>query len=230
MNKVSVVTVNYNNSRGLEDTIKSVLSQTYKNIEFIIVDGGSTDSSLEVIKRYRDQIDFYVSEKDAGIYDAMNKGIKLATGSWINFMNSGDKFHEDDSISKVFSHNISDNINLVYGSQYKLGEVVPPLPSYFIKLGIIPACHQAMFFRPSIEYDLRYNIYADFDLVANIYQNKESSIKFVDVAVCEFEGGGVSSLISREKRIDKYLSLFRHFGFKYVAAALFHRFSLLLIK
>ncbi|MEI5579466.1 hypothetical protein WB472_47930, partial [Streptomyces brasiliscabiei] len=82
-----------------------------------------------------DQIDFYVSEKDAGIYDAMNKGIKLSTGSWINFMNSGDKFHEDDSISKVFSHNISDNINLVYGSQYKLGEVVPPLPSYFIKLG-----------------------------------------------------------------------------------------------
>jgi len=92
---ISVVTVVYNGEKHLEQTIKSVLDQGYDNIEYIIIDGGSTDGTLEIIKKYEDAIDYWVSESDGGIYDAMNKAISLATGEWINFMNSGDDFFSD---------------------------------------------------------------------------------------------------------------------------------------
>ena len=89
-NKVSIVTVSFNCVSSIEDTILSVVNQKYKEKEFVIIDGGSTDGTLDVIKKYDKQINYWVSEKDAGIYDAMNKGIKASNGDWIIFMNSGD--------------------------------------------------------------------------------------------------------------------------------------------
>lgn len=98
---ISIVTVVYNDQDEIEDTIKSVVDQDYENKEYIIVDGGSTDDTLKIIGRYRDQITKVISERDGGIYDAMNKGLELANGEYINFMNSGDRYYENSVLSKL---------------------------------------------------------------------------------------------------------------------------------
>ena len=92
---ISIITVSYNAVKTIEDTINSVLNQTYPNIEYIIIDGGSTDGTLDVIKKYQDKITYWVSEPDKGIYDAMNKGALKATGVWLHFMNAGDTFYDE---------------------------------------------------------------------------------------------------------------------------------------
>ena len=99
--KITVITVCHNAAKTLEKTIKSVLNQTYPNIEYIIIDGGSTDDTVDIIKRYADRLAYWISEPDKGIYDAMNKGIEVATGEWINFMNAGDTFYEENTIDFV---------------------------------------------------------------------------------------------------------------------------------
>ena len=91
--KLSIITVNYNDAKGLERTIKSVISQTFHDYEFIIIDGGSTDGSVDVIKKYESHIDYWISEKDGGIYPGMNKGLRQAKGEYLNFMNGGDCYH-----------------------------------------------------------------------------------------------------------------------------------------
>ena len=95
--KFSIITVTYNAEAVLEDTIQSVISQTYHHVEYILVDGASKDGTLSIIDRYRDRITRIVSEPDKGLYDAMNKGIRLATGDYLCFLNAGDSFHEDDT-------------------------------------------------------------------------------------------------------------------------------------
>ena len=99
--KFSIITVTYNAEAVLEDTIQSVISQTYHHVEYIIVDGASKDSTLSIIDRYRDRITRIVSEPDKGLYDAMNKGIRLATGDYLCFLNAGDSFHEDDTLQQM---------------------------------------------------------------------------------------------------------------------------------
>ena len=99
--RYTIITINYNNKEGLERTIKSTAKQTFKNFEYIVIDGGSTDGSVEVIKQYASEIDFWVSEKDNGIYHAMNKGVSHAHGDYLLFMNSGDTFHSPDVLNSV---------------------------------------------------------------------------------------------------------------------------------
>ena len=99
--KFSVITVTYNAASVLEDTIQSVISQTYHHVEYIIVDGASKDGTLSIVDRYRDRITRVVSEPDRGLYDAMNKGIRLATGDYLCFLNAGDSFHEDDTLQQM---------------------------------------------------------------------------------------------------------------------------------
>jgi glycosyltransferase involved in cell wall biosynthesis len=94
-----------------------VISQTYPNVEYIIIDGGSTDGTLDIIKKYEDYIDYWVSEADKGIYDAMNKGVDLATGQWINFMNTGDRFYDENSIEEVFSKDLKKKMFLFTATQ-----------------------------------------------------------------------------------------------------------------
>ena len=100
--KLSIITINLNNDTGLNKTIESVINQTLKNFEFIIIDGGSTDRSVELIKEYAGQINYYVSEPDKGIYNAMNKGIRQAQGEYCFFLNSGDYFVNESVLEKVF--------------------------------------------------------------------------------------------------------------------------------
>jgi glycosyltransferase involved in cell wall biosynthesis len=100
---VTVITVVFNGAGEIEETIRSVIQQTYDNVEYIVIDGGSTDGTLEIIGKYGDAIDHWVSEPDRGIYDAMNKGIRLAQGEWLNFMNAGDLFSAKDVVARIFS-------------------------------------------------------------------------------------------------------------------------------
>lgn len=111
---ISIITVTYNCVDVIEKTINSVLTQTYSNKEFIIVDGGSTDGTLDVIRKYQDEIDIFVSEPDNGVYDAMNKGIALAHGKWVNMMNAGDIFASQEVLTLIFSEIIPSNIAAIY--------------------------------------------------------------------------------------------------------------------
>lgn len=118
--KITVVTVCYNAADLIEDTIKSVLSQTYDNIEYIIVDGNSSDGTMDIVNKYSDRISKIISEPDKGIYDAMNKGIFAATGDYINFMNAGDIFTSDDAVSKVVGL-IDKSNDVIYGDSTMIG-------------------------------------------------------------------------------------------------------------
>lgn len=115
--KITVVTVCFNAEKVLEQTMLSVLSQTYKDIEYLVIDGGSKDGTLDIIKKYSDKVK-WISEPDKGIYDAMNKAIKMASGEWINFMNAGDCFASIDVLENVFSKEYPEEVNFLYSDNW----------------------------------------------------------------------------------------------------------------
>ena len=174
--KFSIITVTYNAEAVLEDTIQSVISQTYHHVEYIIVDGASKDGTLSIIDRYRDRITRIVSEPDKGLYDAMNKGIRLATGDYLCFLNAGDSFHEDDTLQQMV-RSISGNElpDVLYGETelvdkeghfIRMRRLAAPevLTWRSFKQGML-VCHQAFFAKASLvePYDLQYRFSADFD-------------------------------------------------------------------
>jgi len=118
MKKISIITICYNNREGLKRTIESVCSQTFKDKEFVVVDGGSSDGTLDVLKENKDKIDIVFSEKDNGVYDALNKGIKASSGEWIICMNSGDEFADKDVLTKVFEEKIDEKVSFIYSDYW----------------------------------------------------------------------------------------------------------------
>ena len=112
---ISIVTVVRNCENTIEDTIINLINQEYPNIEYIVIDGGSTDGTLKKIRKYEKSIDYWISEPDGGIYDAMNKGIDLATGEWVNFMNAGDYFFNNSTINLIVSEIRKQNFDIIYG-------------------------------------------------------------------------------------------------------------------
>lgn len=200
--KVSVVTVVRNDAKNIEKTILSVLSQTYPCIEYIIVDGASTDGTIEIIKKFSDKISYWISETDKGVYDAMNKGIKASTGNFVIFMNSGDTFHSDDAIEKMRLCEVEPK-TIVYGNvlaKYWDGAKVERPMEFFktsMKFKGIGINHQTIFFPGDEirkrEYDLSYRIASDYDLT---YRMWKDGIKFLyrDAVVADYEwGNGISS-------------------------------------
>ena len=115
--KLSIITINYNNKIGLNKTIKSVINQKENNFEYIVIDGGSNDGSKEIIEKHKDDIDYWVSEPDKGIYNAMNKGIKAAKGEYLLFINSGDSLYTNNVIGMVLSNSLSADI--IYGDLHR---------------------------------------------------------------------------------------------------------------
>lgn len=178
--KISIITVTYNTEKNIEKTILSVINQTYESIEYIIIDGGSTDNTVSIIKKYQNIINFWISEPDSGIYNAMNKGIKNATGSWIHFMNAGDFFVNDNIISNIFDRpTFSDVIyghTLVYNE--KIEKIVEIIAGTVTDKNPMPFCHQSVFVRKHIFkqflFDETYKICSDKDFFLKIYKQSPS--------------------------------------------------------
>lgn len=212
---VSVVTVVFNDVENLQRTIESIASQTYGNVEHIIIDGCSVDGTLDVIKNNL-SIDYWLSEKDGGIYDAMNKGIKAATGEWINFMNSGDVFFNTSVLSDVFNDTEFRRKDLIYGDvevdyggfkKIKSAGVVNSL-----KQGM-QFSHQSLFATRSIlastPFDISYRTAADYDFVVRAWVEGRS-FHYVNVVVSSISSGGISDvrrISSHQQRVRILSSL-----------------------
>lgn len=197
MNKISVVTVVYNDADHIEATIKSVLDQTYTNIEYIVIDGGSTDGTLALIKKYENAISYFISEKDHGIYDAMNKGIKQASGDYILFMNSGDLFYDATVLSKMATH-FSLNYDMIYGDVYVtyngFGRHAKAGNLNDIKKGMI-FCHQSLLAKTTLlknkPLNTSYTLAADYDFVMQNYHDGKSFF-YSNEIIAKISAGGAS--------------------------------------
>lgn len=175
---LSIVTVTYNAEAVLENTIKSIINQSFKDYEFIIIDGKSDDKTVAVIKKYERHVTYWVSENDKGIYDAMNKGTSKAKGEWIIYMNAGDSFYNEQVLSNVFSNKNLDQTDFIYGgikahfAEYSMTYPSQPLTNFHLGK---PFHHQAFFARTTLAlkkpFDLQYKICADYDF-AYYYYNK----------------------------------------------------------
>lgn len=194
---VTVVTVVFNGEKFIEDTILSVVNQSYRNVEYIVIDGGSTDNTVKVIDRYKSHIHYWVSEYDSGIYDAMNKGIDAATGEWIIFMNAGDTFSSQSSLADVFSHNQS-NFTVIYGDV----SVVYPNFTRLVKAKMIseipkgmPFSHQSTLIKTSYHKTHKFNIEnpiaADMELLTSTYLSG-FSFNYIPFSISNISSGGVS--------------------------------------
>ncbi|WP_239448908.1 glycosyltransferase family 2 protein [Mediterranea sp. An20] len=199
--KISVVTVCYNAVQTLEKTMLSVLNQTYPYVEYIIIDGGSTDGTVDIIKKYADRLAYWVSEPDKGIYDAMNKGIKAATGEWINFMNSGDTFYEANTLAQVCTFMEGQVADIVYGDAkyiYEWGDIIrkPFFLSELRKHMIF--CHQSAFVKMNImkkyKFSLKYKISGDYNF---FYQQYMLSRRFSYLSICISNFDAVDGVSSR---------------------------------
>lgn len=196
----SIITINYNNSEGLRQTIDSVVSQSFHDYEYIVIDGGSTDESVNVIRSFSDKIDYWISEKDRGIYHAMNKGVAQAHGDYCIFMNSGDSFF-DDKVLKRFADYISDE-DIVVGKLVSNGKskalFAPPqhqISLYYLYSGTIP--HQSSFIKTELlrhfPYDENLKIVSDWKFFVQAIILNNCSIKYVDDYVATFDLEGIST-------------------------------------
>lgn len=193
--KLSIITINYNNREGLQKTIGSILAQTWRDFEWIVIDGGSTDGSKELIAQYQDHFAYWCSEPDKGVYNAMNKGIAKAAGEWMNFMNSGDCFYDDRTLEKVFSQELK--ADLVYGDWVRVypdREVHKEAPKKAFNVTVFfeNVCHQAMFIRSGIlkeqGYDEEMKILADWKRWIEMAIGG-SLFQYIPYTICKFEAG-----------------------------------------
>ncbi len=224
--KIGVITINYNEKRGLEKTISSVSDQTFQNFEYIVIDGASTDSSVDVIAKHKSKINFSLSEKDSGIYNAMNKGIKAATAEYLIFMNSGDIFLDNATLAKAAE--LLDGTDIIYGDiiwddQIKNKHRREFFPSdltfrFFVETSLP---HQATFIKRSLFekfglYDESLKIVADWEFFLLSIIKNGASYKHIDLPICLYDQNGVSSnpanrqkvLAEKNRVLDEHFPLF----------------------
>lgn len=228
MNRISVITINYNNISGLENTFRSVFSQNPNNFEYIVIDGGSTDGSYDLILQHADKIDYFVSGEDNGIYHAMNKGIKVANGDFVIFMNSGDLFFDQHQIANIVKELKYDD-DIVYGdvrllnmaTGYDTVQRHPAILSfqYFYNQTI---CHQACIIKKSLfdsvfYFNERLKIVSDWEfLIVSLFIHQVNYRK-IEHVIAVFDCSGVSTnsqskAIAKQERaivMDQYFSRFK---------------------
>ena len=223
--KVSVITINYNNKVGLEKTIQSVINQTWLGFEYIIIDGASTDGSKELIERYSDKINYWVSEPDTGVYNAMNKAIKVANGDFVIFMNSGDTFYENSILEKV-NPLLTDQYDIYYGDNYKVKPSSKRKKNYPEKLSFAffySSCinHQSTLIRRKMFYDYflyneEYRIVSDWEFFIYTICVENRPYKYLQMTISNYDFTGISSLdkyrhIAKQEKVavfDKYFPMF----------------------
>jgi glycosyltransferase involved in cell wall biosynthesis len=214
--KYSIITVNYNNKEGLRKTIESVIHQSFRDFEFIVIDGGSTDGSTEILKEYNAQISYWVSEPDGGIYQGMNKGIDKATGEYLNFMNSGDCFYSFYILEKVSNYQ-SDADFIVgkdyhYNSEINQGHVsIQPPRTTMMHFFVATLDHQSSFIRRELfadsPYDESHRLVSDWIFYVEKIVGEGRQVQFIPDIVCAREEGGLSEQQRERNRseIDAYL-------------------------
>ncbi|MDB5155775.1 MAG: glycosyltransferase [Mucilaginibacter sp.] len=218
---LSVITVVYNNAADIERTVLSVLNQTYQNIEYIVIDGRSTDGTLQIIEKYKDRIATLISEKDKGIYDAMNKGLAVATGDYVLFMNSADEFYSVDTVTNVFASATGADIyygetEMIGGDGKSLGRRRHAAPAKFtwksFKYGM-SISHQAIYIKRSFvePYDPKYQLSADIDWILHAAK-KAKLIVNVNQYVAKYKVGGMSKQKHRQSLAERFDIMKRYYG------------------
>ena len=223
--RFSVITVCFNAEETLEDTIQSVIAQTYHHVEYIVVDGASKDRTLSIINRYRDRIATVVSEPDKGLYDAMNKGLRLATGDYVCFLNAGDSFHEDDTLQQMV-HTLRERSELpdvLYGETALVNA-----EGHFVRMRRLQApehltwrsfrqgmlvCHQAFFARCTLAepYDLRYRFSADFDWCIRIMK-KAKTLHNTHLTLIDYLDEGMTTRNHKASLRERFRIMAKHYG------------------
>jgi glycosyltransferase involved in cell wall biosynthesis len=222
--KISIITVCYNSSKTIETTILSVANQTYKDLEFIIVDGDSRDNTIEIVKKHESVISNWISEPDNGLYDAMNKGISMATGDLIGILNSDDTFNSATVIEEIFAFHQKNNVDASVGNiiQHKEnGKIVRLYSSKYwkpekLKIGFMPP-HPSIFFKRELFdkfglYDLCFKIGADYELITRFFLKNKITWKYSGITTTAMLVGGLSSSGSSSyklitKEVQKALSM-----------------------
>lgn len=206
----SIITINYNNKTGLQKTIDSVLCQTWSEYEWIIIDGGSSDGSKELIESIKDRLSYWCSEPDSGVYNAMNKGLSQANGDYLCFMNSGDVFYEPSTLEQVSNEKLDGDV--VYGDAVRLtneGEESWLFPhkvdyEFFCKDNI---CHQAMFIKGSIlraeGYDESFKICSDWARWLKL-AFEGGVFQYIPIVICKYNMDGMSS---KNNGISEYIKV-----------------------
>lgn len=208
--KISIITVVWNNATTIKDAIDSVLNQTYKDIEYIIIDGASTDGTVEIVQSYGDKIDKFISEKDKGLYDAMNKGIRLATGNIVGILNSDDFYIEKHVIEKVLKEFEEKNVDSVYADLvFVKPENLDKIVRYYDSSKCIPdkfqyalyPAHPTFFVKRWVYekygvFKTDYKIGADFDIMARFLYTNKISYSYIKEPIIKMRIGGVSTSFS----------------------------------
>jgi glycosyltransferase involved in cell wall biosynthesis len=219
--KLSVITIVYNNVKDIERTMRSVLNQTYPNIEYIIIDGASTDGTKDIIYNYKSRLAQFISEPDKGIYDAMNKGLRLATGDYVLFMNSGDELYAPETVKEVFESAASADIYYgeteMFNEQWQsLGQRRHCAPEHFnwksFKYGM-SISHQAIYVKRSIAgaFNLKYKYSSDIDWIIRAAKNA-SSIVNTHMYVAKYLVGGISKKKHLASLKERFRIFTRYYG------------------
>lgn len=191
--KISIIIPTFNAEKTLENTLLSVIEQTYENFEIIIIDGLSTDKTNDIIEKYKNSISVYVSEKDKGIYDAMNKGSKKATGDWLFFLGADDNFYDNSVLKNIFNSKIEKAFMMVYGNILYTNNKVFTSTNNWKNLFYNSVYHQSAFYRKKLfdkyNYNIDNRIASDYDLTLYIYTNNFKTKYYnLTITLCGHDG------------------------------------------
>ncbi len=221
---LSIITVTYNAEQVLETTLQSVISQTYHHIEYILIDGASKDRTLAIAEKYRDRIQLLISEPDRGLYDAMNKGVALATGEYVCFLNAGDSFHQDDTLQQMMQSIKGRELpDILYGETALVDS-----KGHFLRMRRLSApevltwksfrqgmlvCHQAFIARRTLmqPYNLSYRYSADFDWCIHILK-KAKTVHNTHLTLIDYQDEGMTTQNRKASLMERFRIMAHHYG------------------